>query len=190
MLAIRNFGHFWSRKHVEWGWQKVTGTLQGYRLVDRKPFIVDFRDQIAVYALFTPSREVVYIGQSGASDQRLFLRLRQHTQNTLRDRWEFFSWFGMRRVNETNRKLSDAQKPDSNCTGSNAEALDEIEAVLLQLFEPRLNKRGPNWGDDTEEYYQYVRSEWEDVPPLMDDTNQLFLDRLENLERLIKKGKG
>jgi hypothetical protein len=117
---------------------------------------VDFRDQIAVYALFTPSREVVYIGQSGASDQRLFLRLRQHTQNTLRDRWEFFSWFGMRRVNETNRKLSDAQKPDSNCTGSNAEALDEIEAVLLQLFEPRLNKRGPNWGDDTEEYYQYA----------------------------------
>jgi hypothetical protein len=30
--------------------------------------------------------------------------------------------------------------------------------VLLQLFEPRLNKQGSNWGS-TQEYLQYVPSE-------------------------------
>jgi hypothetical protein len=92
------------------------------------------------------------------------LRLRQHSQGNLRDRWTHFSWFGLRAVTlqqqSEYQKLSDHQQPDSKCGSTNAQALDEIEAVLLQLFEPRLNKRGPNWGEDTEEYLQYVPSEF------------------------------
>jgi hypothetical protein len=168
MLAIRNFGHFWSRDLVEWGRRNVSGELLGYVLYDRKPAMVDFREQIGIYVLFTAQREVVYIGQAGSGDRRLFLRLRDHTNSNLRDRWTHFSWFGLRDVNSTNRELSEHQKPESRCAGTNAIALHEIEAILLQLFEPRLNKRGPNWGNDTAEFYQYVKSEWEDVEPIMD----------------------
>ncbi len=161
MLAIRNFGHFWSRELVDWGSQGygLKGSLRGYYLQDRKPFQVDFRDQMGIYVLFTSNRDVVYIGQAGAGDQRLFNRLRHHTRNHLRDRWTNFSWFGLREVNK-NGSLSEHQTPDSRCLSTNRYALDEVEAVLIQLFEPRLNKQGPRWGDDTTEFLQYVESEW------------------------------
>lgn len=163
MLAIRNYGHFWSRDLVDWGkpGRGAGGRLMGYVLSDRAPAITDFRDQIGVYVLFTSSREAIYVGQAGAGDQRLFVRLRQHTRDHLRDRWQYFSWFGLREVNQR-LDLSEHQKPESRCLGTNKDALSEVEAVLLQLFEPRLNKQGPRWGDDTVEFLQYVPWEWED----------------------------
>jgi hypothetical protein len=187
MLAIRNFGHFWSRDLVEWGRRNVSGELLGYLLHERKPAIVDFREQIGIYVLFTAQREVVYIGQAGSGDRRLFLRLRDHTSNNLRDRWTHFSWFGLRAVNSSNLELSEHQRPESRCSGTNAIALDEIEAILLQLFEPRLNKRGPNWGEDTWEFYQYVKSEWEDVAPIMDPSISQISSKIDELSVQLKK---
>jgi hypothetical protein len=190
MLAVRNFGHFWSRDLVEWGRRRVAGQLLGYVMSDRKPLVVDFREQIGIYVLFTAQREVVYIGQAGSGDRRLFLRLRDHTANDLRDRWTHFSWFGLRGVNNTNRQLSEHQKPDSRCASTNAHALDEIEAVLLQLFEPRLNKRGPNWGGDTLEFLQYVPSEWEEVEPIMDPAIAELSKKIDRIETAIQKKMG
>ena len=116
MIAIRCFGHFWSKELVNWGsrGQGAGGRLEGYQLRDRKPFKVDFKDQIAVYALFAEDREPIYVGQTGAGEQRLLLRL-QHSQGPLRDRWTHFSWFGLREVNDSNGKLSEHQKPESRC---------------------------------------------------------------------------
>jgi hypothetical protein len=190
MLAIRNFGHFWSRDLVDWGRQKVSGQLLGYRLVDRKPAVADFREQIGIYVLFTSQREVVYIGQAGAGDRRLFVRLRDHTTNNLRDRWSNFSWFGLRAINTSNLQLSEHQQPDSRCAGINSDALDEIEAILLQLFEPRLNKQGPRWGDDTREIYQYVKSEWEDAEPVMEAPIAELAKKLDRVESAINRLKG
>ena len=163
MLAIRNFGHFWSREHVNWGspaWGK-RGTLDGYVMRDRKPYVVDFREQMGIYVLFTQSREVVYVGQVGSGDRRLGLRLADHTKNHLRDRWHYFSWFGLKQAKVNGGTLSEQQGPETHSLGTNAEALDEIEAILIQLFEPRLNKQGPRWGSDTEEFLQYIPAEWE-----------------------------
>lgn len=166
MLVIKNFGHFWNRNHVHWGarGRGGTGALKGFITTDRRKQIVDFRDQIGVYVLFTSAsqREAIYIGQSGTGEnQRLLVRLRQHTTDDLRDRWQYFSWFGFRAVNQS-LTLSEHQRPDSRCGGTHMDALNEIEAVLLQLFEPRLNKRGPNWGGDTVQYRQYVEGEAND----------------------------
>jgi hypothetical protein len=190
MLAIRNFGHFWNRDLVDWGRQRVSGQLLGYRLVDRRPVVVDFREQIGIYVLFTAQREVVYVGQAGAGDRRLFLRLRDHTTNNLRDRWTNFSWFGLREVNSSNLQLSEHQRPDSKCSGSNSEALNEIEAILLQLFEPRLNKQGPRWGDETLEIFQYVKSEWEDAEPVMDAPIAELSKKLDRIEGAVSRLKG
>lgn len=118
MLAIRCFGHFWSKDLVDWGTRGKggAGRLLGYQTRDRKPFVVDFKEQIAVYILFTSNWEAVYVGQTGSGDQRLMLRLRQHSQGYLRDRWPHFSWFGLRAVTGQ-KQLSEHQKPESGCGG-------------------------------------------------------------------------
>ena len=112
MLAIRNFGHYWSRDLVYWGKRGDSGDLFGFIMSNRQPFKVNFRDQIGIYILFDNDRRAVYVGQAGRGDQRLFVRLRQHTRDDLRDRWTNFSWFGFRDVNKTG-ELSNYQDPDS-----------------------------------------------------------------------------
>lgn len=47
---IRNFGHLWERKYLNYGRPKVKGHLKGY-LSPRSPE-VDFREQIGIYVLF------------------------------------------------------------------------------------------------------------------------------------------
>jgi len=187
MIAIRCFGHFWSKELVNWGsrGQGAGGRLEGYQLRDRKPFKVDFKDQIAVYALFAEDREPVYVGQTGAGEQRLLLRLRQHSQGPLRDRWTHFSWFGLREVNDSNGKLSEHQKPESRCGGTNSEALDETESVLLQLLEPRLNKQGPRWGKETQEYLQYIEQEFGDAVSANPEIQELH-EKLDAIQQQIK----
>lgn len=189
MLAIKNFGHFWNRKYVNWGRRARDGKGQvlGYTMWERKPWVVDFSEQVAIYVLYTESREVVYIGQTGRREgDRLIDRLRAHSKSDLRERWTHFSWFGMKKVNETNQLLSEHQQPNSRCTGTHALALDEIEAILLQLFEPRLNKQGPRWGDSWK-YEQYLPWEWEEVDPPYDPQFQNIRSQLTSIEQQLNK---
>jgi hypothetical protein len=59
------FGHFWSKDLGAWGTRDKggAGRLFGYQLRDREPFVVDFKEQIAAYALFSTNREIGYLGQ-------------------------------------------------------------------------------------------------------------------------------
>ena len=41
------------------------------------------------------------------------------------------------------------------------DSLNELEAILIQVLEPRLNRRGPNW-IEAEEFLQYFPSPEED----------------------------
>lgn len=188
MLAIRNFGHFWNRDLVDWGKRGpgARGKLSGYPPKGRPPFVVDFREQMGIYVLHTIARDVVYIGQAGLGDKRLFERLRDHTRNHLRDRWQHFFWFGLREVNQ-NSSLSEHQKPDSRCAGTNLLALDEIEAVLIQLFEPRLNKQGSKWGENCQEYFQYVPWEWEEVPAPLTAADKIIVDKIDVMSNRLQE---
>lgn len=163
MLTIKNFGHYWSRDLIDWGWRGKgnQGSLKGTLKPEGNLFAADFREQIAIYILFNQNREVVYLGQTGKGSQRLFIRLRQHAHGQMRDRWTNFSWFGFLDVNEKTKKLLEAADPDKAVTGSHVAALDEIEAILLQVLEPRLNKQGPKWGKDTTEYFQFSEEDEE-----------------------------
>jgi len=156
--AVKNYGHYWNRDFIDWGGRGRgnAGTLIGYSK-EKKTKKCDFRNQIGVYILYDNDLKVVYIGQAGSGDDnRLFVRLKEHTCNHLRGRWKYFSWFGFRKV-LGDGSLSDAQHPDSSVSARTKDFLDEIEAVLLQIMEPKLNKQGPRWGD-AEEYLQDVDS--------------------------------
>jgi hypothetical protein len=156
MIAIRNFGMYWVRDKVEWGRPRTMGQLRGVRATKRRDSPVDFRTQTGIYVLYDEQRAPLWIGQA----QLLYKRLSDHRRDHLRDRWKYFTWFGFRRIND-NGTLGLSSRLEFHVKGQASEARDEIEAVLIQVLEPRLNRRGSNW-HDTEEFLQYDSGNDED----------------------------
>jgi hypothetical protein len=138
---IKALGMYWRRTWVEWVTKpKLLGT-QTEGAVQ-----VDFAEQLAVYLLHD-GREVVYVGR--ASDNRLGGRLGEHTRDRLNGRWDRFSWFGMRHVDDKGQL-----GPITQIETFTAESLiGTLEALLIEGLEPRQNRRR---GDDFQavEYLQ------------------------------------
>jgi hypothetical protein len=158
MLAIENYGRRWRRDKIYWG-TGGKGDNKGH-LKDvakrKKSTVLNFRNQIGIYILFNAGGDVIYIGQAGIGNKRLFGRLSNHRSDHLRDRWTHFSWFGLCGKNPTTNTLSKAHKPDSWIPRRRRkDALHETEAVLMAVVEPPLNKRGPNWTGSME-FLQFV----------------------------------
>lgn len=172
-MLIRNFGHLWERKYVNWGRPRVKGHLKGYKSLKRE---VDFRDQIGIYVLFDKDLIPVYIGQA-AQNRRLFGRLNQHESDHLWNRWEHFSWFGFRRVNK-NGQLSLFDDANKTFKAPGIQLLNEIEGALITALEPKLNKQGARW-KDVEEYYQVIDDEMREL------TLGDVLDSNARLEKLV-----
>ena len=140
----------WTRNGVDWGKKGPGGSalLEGV-MVGNRSRIVDFSRQMGIYVLYDRFEQPVQIGQAKV----ILNRLRQHRRDHLRNRWEYFSWFGFWKVS-VNNDLQDKDKADElKKLTTLGEALNEIEAVLIQVMEPRLNRRGPNW-KLSEEYLQ------------------------------------
>lgn len=114
---------------------------------------MDFREQRGIYALYA-DYELVYIGQTGAGNQRLFSRLKAHRTDHLTERWNRFSWFGTQWVTQSGELSRDTQVVhDSTEVGLNI-----LEAISIAVAEPRLNLQRGRWGE-TQQYFQW----WEGV---------------------------
>jgi len=72
MLAIENFGRLWRRDKVHWGAGSNKGHLNGILKASKKSLPVDFRSQIGIYVLFNANHQIVYVGQAGLGNVRLF----------------------------------------------------------------------------------------------------------------------
>ena len=144
LVLIDAYGLFWERDGVQWGGgqgrkRSLTGALARTSTSER----VEFAAAKAIYALYTEAFDLLYIGQSGrGSGQALGKRLADHRTDHLSERWERFSWF--RIGTEVDEKLSEKQ------------ILDPMEAVAISIAEPRLNRRGGNYGG-ARQYYQVVQ---------------------------------
>ena len=163
-MSIKNYGLMWDRDSVRWvGTRGNAGRLMGQGPIG-KPINaqreVDFREQIGVYILYR-NENVVYVGQAGSGNYTLFSRLKNHLTDHLADRWDKFSWFGVRNVNK-NGNLSKAQG-DINRSLKASEILDLLEGLLINVVEPPLNKQGARWSD-IEQYFQLSEgwSAWSD----------------------------
>ncbi len=179
MSIIKNFGFLWERKYIYAGTGGAdnAGHLKGE--AKGKP-IADFCDQIGVYVLYDKNQSIVYIGQAGNGNATLFTRLRNHMKGTLWNRWEYFSWIGFKAVNSDGSLDGRQQinKRVNRYTYSNA--LDEIEGILIEIIEPKLNKQGGKLKNATE-YFQFVD------PRVGDVLNSHLLDQLEKIEQSIKE---
>ena len=147
---IRTYGLHWHLSKIYWGQQGAghAGSLLGAASRSPQARPVEFRDQSGIYALYA-DYDLVYIGQTGAGDQRLFARLKQHTLDHLAERWDRFSWFGTRRVTQAHELAADNQGVHVNMPV----ALNILEAVCIAVSEPRLNLQRGRWGEATQ-YFQ------------------------------------
>lgn len=150
---IRSYGVHWHVERVNWGSKGVLGKLLG--AASRSPISrpVDFRYQRGIYALYA-DYELVYIGQTGGENQRLFDRLKTHKSDHLSERWNRFSWFGIHRVLATGELSADA----AGVGASVKVALNILEAVAIAIAEPRLNLQRGKWGNATP-YFQWWERE-------------------------------
>ncbi|TDT76778.1 hypothetical protein BDE40_0049 [Litoreibacter halocynthiae] len=164
MSSIKCFGLFWRRDLVElddfwiYGWRpKSLSSTEP----DEPETQINF--QSGVYVLQNDQRENLYIGQAGRGKSKIGPRLWAHTRNNNRDRWSHFSWFGLTDPKRLPKGSVDDQS-EADETEDNARpisfALNELEALLISVGEPALNKRGGDWGD-AKEYLQW--SHYEDV---------------------------
>ena len=78
---IRSYGLHWKTENVFWGRPGMghPGKLLGAASRSSKAHPVDFRVQRGIYALYA-DYELVYVGQTGSGDDRLFKRLKSHTE--------------------------------------------------------------------------------------------------------------
>ena len=125
--ALRAFGMFWRRDAVIW-------TEREPRLLGRQGLgasNVDFGGQIGVYLLHDRDR-VVYVGRAGDA---IVARLKAHTTDRLGGRWDRFSWFGLRGVND------DGTLGNPTAAWTHLVVLATLEALLIESLEPPLNRR-------------------------------------------------
>ena len=148
-MLIQNYGLFWRLDSVFWGKPRSAGALLGVQATAKKSPPVDFRFQSGIYALYS-DYELIYIGQTGGKGQKLMARLVQHRRHDLAGRWNMFSWFGTRSVLGT-LELK-AEKKGASTT--HPLALNHLEAVLIHVAEPRLNRQGGKWGKSVKKYLQ------------------------------------
>jgi hypothetical protein len=165
MSIIKNFGFMWDRDKVQWGSRGPGGaaSFDGI-MVGRRKRRVSFLAQMGIYVLYDRFEQPVQIGQARV----IIRRLRQHRRDHLRNRWAYFTWFGFYQVGVNDELLVKDKAELLKRIVSLGEGLDEIEAVLIQVLEPRLNRRGPNW-QDSEEYLQSAADAVEDDPEPIDE---------------------
>lgn len=128
-IAVQAYGIYWERAAVDWSKTVPRLDCQQFGTSDA----VDMSEQRGIYVLFD-HRAVVYVGR--ATDQGLGTRLRQHTWDRLRSRWDRFSWFGFHTVGNDGK----LQAPTGAQLGLDG-IISVLEAVLIELAEPPQNRQ-------------------------------------------------
>ncbi|NKX75001.1 hypothetical protein HGG73_12630 [Rhodobacteraceae bacterium R_SAG3] len=125
---IHSSGMFWQRASVVW---KSNPKILGQQLIGSEA--VDFCDQIGVYLLHDRDR-VIYVGRS--IDRPMGQRLFEHTKDRLNGRWDRFSWFGLKGVDDSGQLLeADLVANDVNMV------IATLEALLIEALEPPQNRK-------------------------------------------------
>ena len=138
---IQSYGLHWQINRVFWGRPKVAGTLHGAASKSPRARPVDFRNQRGIYVLYA-DYDLVYVGQTGAGNDRLFNRLKSHKSDHLSERWNRFSWFGTQWVTKAGQLSADTAAASQTIEG----LLNTLEAVSIAISEPRLNLQRGKWG--------------------------------------------
>lgn len=135
-----HYGLYWSVDDVLWkgGRRKEAGLWGRERArLERKgrptkaeqDNAFDYQNFIGLYCLYR-NYQLIYVGEAGLGNKStLFPRLRAHLSDHLADQWDQFSWFGR-------------AAPLDATTAHVTAAFAQMEAVLIAVINPGLNKQG------------------------------------------------
>lgn len=151
---ITCYGQFWDRDLVYW--RGVQGKPRKHPKLGGKlgNKTIDVADQIGIYVLYDDRYEPVYAGQVGRPKSKdaptsvggntFFSRLKTHADGEIGGRWRFFSWYGLKRINNdgTLRKVTSRLVTVKTM-------IDSMEAAMVASFEPRLNSQSGNLKSST-----------------------------------------
>lgn len=141
--AIAAFGRHWEFGAEE----QASNRLLGMREGSRRP--IDMARQTGVYILYERER-AVYVGKT--ESDALFDRLRSHRKGKKWGRWDRFSWFGLRSIDQETGELQDLEQRQE--TGS---ITDVGESLLIEVLLPYLNNQSGNcMGEMYVQVRQYV----------------------------------
>lgn len=137
-IKIEAYGVHWDRSKVHWRSNRILG----YAIDPRET--IDFAAQQGVYVLYDWN-SVVYVGQTVAKNEGLLQRLEEHhkKRDDWGDKWERFSWFGIRPVQE------DGVLGETPSSADRSAVANLLESVLIETLRPAFNRqlRGKNMGD-------------------------------------------
>ena len=152
---IMALGMFWERDLVSWtGKPSILGSEQP------DAASVNMTDQTGIYLLHD-FRDIVYVGRT--TESTLGSRLYAHTRDRLKTRWNRFSWFGLRGV-EDDETLGPIPK-----TYDLRDVVSAMEALLIEALEPPQNRKAGDGfhgieyiqAEDPEKAKERVLSEFE-----------------------------
>ena len=131
---IAAYGEWWDPHEIDWGSRGYgkQGRMEGVEK-GRGGATIDVWDQRGIYVLFQ-DWSVVYVGKTG--QQALGKRLRDHRSDDVAGRWDRFSWFGVRNVNE-NGTLGAVPMPSRQVRAP--DVISTLESVLTRVTAPSLN---------------------------------------------------
>jgi hypothetical protein len=127
---INAYGMYWDRELIDWS--KSPGALFGRQ--NGASTIVNFSEQDGVYLLYN-NEKIIYVGKANSSS--LYERLKSHTMDRLQQRWNKFSWFGIKAVDEKTGKLKDVVLQNNG----NSDLISTLEALLIEAVEPNQNRQ-------------------------------------------------
>lgn len=126
---IQNFGMFWDRDKVKWDSKPQ---LWGHQDGGSR---IDFGDQRGIYILYHFNK-VVYVGRT--TDRGIGIRLKEHTKDEHKNRWNQFSWFGIREL----KKGSDREfVPFGEQKLAEDAVIADLEALLIEFADPPRNRK-------------------------------------------------
>lgn len=146
---ISSVGFFWRKDHVFWGAGSSPGKLLGVPAKNVTAGPIDFREQSEIYVLYSEYKPI-YVGQCGLGNPKLLKRLKQHRIDDLAERWDRFSWFGIRRVKQNGELSAEI----SAVHPSIASVLNHVEGVLIHAMEPPMNGQRGRFGSRVIRYVQ------------------------------------
>ena len=177
-MLFRNYGLFWHADRIGWGSPGKAGTLLGRQAAREKP--IDFRYQRGVYALYDENFKMLYVGQAGYGNKRLYDRLDNHMSDHLGERWQRFCWFGIDPVvGRRGKRCVEEQEPAAPPVDA---VLNHLEAILIAAAEPALNRQGGKFGN-AEQFFQHRPDDEQDE--VLEVVNDLST-RLRELEKKLK----
>ncbi len=147
-MLIATYGTFWNPDAVHWG---ARGRANPARLIGTtwyrgREIEIDVFPGVGVYVLYK-DYQVVYVGKAAAETSTLGVRLRDHLTDRLEGRWDSFSFYLVNRVNQVEPRLANA--PASRLVEPK-ETAETIEALLIDLANPPLNRRRESIAGATE----------------------------------------